>query len=385
MKSPRFIILSLMAWMLACPLWADGDHTFPEEGKTYVMHRYNDQSSYVYENGGALYAAASQTTQKQYWQFEPTANANCYYIRNVTTGNYIQSSYAVGSEQQIKTGKTPVEFQIVKNTTSGAAPNGYYYIASTDQTLSTTGDTSLGLNYQQSTGRVVAFWIRYNRPNSYWDIVESTYDYEAPQPVSHTALQKRLGVYHLPCGTAGTGWLSSLSVSGNADDVPDALSYTATSKPSDYYVLVRKDSANVLRGKTFTLAYTTSALPADAVVTAHFDWDKDGVFEDSHEFGAAASSSADITVPDTAQLGVVRFRIRLNSNDLEGADDDVEGRTYDFLLLLSEKSSPTAIEQVAARPERLTADGPAYSTQGKRVQLDTHKGVYVQNGQKKIK
>lgn len=385
MKNPRFIILSLVAWMLSCPLWADSGHTFPEEGKVYLIHRFSDQNSYIYENGGLLNASASMNTQKQYWKFEPTSKANCYYVRNVTTGNYVQSSYAVGCEQQIKTGSEPVEFQIVKNTTSGATPYGYYYIASTDQTINTSGDTSLGLNYQQSTGKVVAYWIRYNRPNSYWDIVETAYNYEAPEPVSHTALQKRLGVYHLPCGTAGAAWIKSLSVSGTAENVADALNYTSSSKPSDYYLLVRKDSATVHPGKVFTLAYKATGVDNNYAVTAYFDWNKDGVFEASREFGSQAEASVEIAVPDTATLGVVRFRLRLTSNGMEGADEDVEGRTCDFLLNLSKADTQSAIQEIIPSSPQQAADDRAYSTEGKRVRLETHKGVYIQNGQKKIK
>lgn len=371
--------------LLALPLWADSTHTFPVEGKTYVIHRFNDQNSYIYESGNLLYASPSMNTQKQFWKFEPTANANCYYIRNVTTGHYIQSSYSVGCEKQITLGATPVEFKIMKNTTSGATPYGYYYIASTDQTLNTTGDTSLGLNFQQSTGKVVAYWIRYNRPNSYWDIAESAYNYEAPEAIAHTALQKRLGIYQLPCGTSGAAWIKSLMVEGNEKAVLSALNYAATAKPSDYYTLHRRDTAEVSLGTTFTLSYQATAIDNTYNVTAYFDWNKDGVFESAHEFGSQAESEVEIAVPDTAKIGVTRMRIRLTTNGLEGADDEVEGQTYDFLLHISPASTPDAINEVAIEKPIRPTNNAAYSTEGKRISLATHKGVYIQSGKKKIR
>ena len=59
-------------------------HTFPVEGKVYLLHRFSNTNSYIYENAGMLNASPNTNTQKQYWQFIPTANANCYYIQNVT-------------------------------------------------------------------------------------------------------------------------------------------------------------------------------------------------------------------------------------------------------------------------------------------------------------
>lgn len=364
---------------------SDSGHTFPVEGKIYVIHRFNDQNSYIYENGTALNASASSNTNKQYWRFVPTTNANCYYIQNVTTGHYVQSSHSVGLEQQVRTGNTPVEYQICQNTTNGASPKGYYYMCSTDQTIQTQSDGTWGLNYQQSTGKVVAYHIRYNRPNSYWDIIESNYDYEAPQAVAHTALQKQLGIYVLPCGTVGNAWLKSLSITGMEDNVEDALNYSASSKPSDYFNLVRTDSAEVYAGKTFTLAFQTSGMDENHIITAYFDWDKDGVFEAKQDFGSLTATTTDILVPDTAKIGTTRMRFRLNDNGADEADDEVNGQIYDFLLKISSTPHPSGIQGADNFPKKDTKLSKAYSIEGKQVNLDTHKGIYIQSGKKKIK
>lgn len=385
MKLPKALLLTAaFATCTATTALADDGHTFPEEGKVYVMHRFNNQNSYIYENGSALNAAPNTKTNKQYWQFIPTEKANCYYIQNVTSKHYIQSS-SQASEQQVKTGTTPVEFEIKQNTTDGAAPKGYYYMCSTDQTIDTSKDGTLGLNYQESTGKVVAYHIRYNRGNSYWDINETAYDYEAPAPIERSEYCKRLGIYILPCGSKGAAYLSSLSITGAQDNVSNSLHYTATAQPSSYYALVRTDSAEVAKDKTFVLNYEASGLTSDYTVTAYFDWDKDGVFEEQHDFLNAVSGSAEIAVPANAAEGKSRMRIRITDNGLEGADDDVNGMTYDFQIFVSNQSPVTKVETIANRHDNFAANAKAYGIDGRRVNLKTHKGAYIQNRQKNIK
>lgn len=361
--------------------WANNEHLFPEVGKTYVMHRYNDQNSYIYENANALFAGAKMNTQKQYWQFIPTQKANCYYIQNVTTKRYIQSS-SQAADIQVKTGTTPVEFEIKKNTTSGAAPNGYYYMCSTDQTIDTSKDGTLGLNYQQSTGKVVAYHIRYNRSNSYWDINETDYDYEAPAPIERSEYSKRLGIYMLPCGNKGTAYLKSLSIT----KAHKPLHYAAAAQPSNYYNMVRSDSAVVFEGSTFELSYETSGLTADYTVSVYFDWNKDGIFEERQDFLSNAEGKAEITLPTTAVLGRSRMRVRITDNSLEEADDDVNGMVYDFqLFTIKSPEDITQIDQVDTSTAPVQSNN-IYSIDGRHINnLTTHKGAYIQAHKKRIK
>ncbi len=385
MTTPRLLMIGAMTLACTAVGWADDGHTFPVEGKVYLIHRFNNANSYIYENNASLFASAKTNTQKQYWQFVPTEKANCYYIQNVTSKRYVQSSKAVGENGQIKTGTTPIEFEIKANTTAGEAPQGYYYMCSTDQTISTAVDGTLGLNFKD-TGQVVAFHIRYNRGNSYWDIVESDYDYEPPAPIERSEYCKKLGIYLLPCGDLGDGYLKQLSLSGSTNDVPNSLDYTATAKPSSYYTLVRTDSAEVVQGAQVSLSYEAASLGKDYTVTAYFDWDKDGIFEAKQEFLNAANGQAEIEVPDTAALGKHRLRVRITDNALDDAEDDVHGTTYDFQLFVVKKGQPTAVDQ-AAKPnaEASCCSAKAYGVDGMQVKPETHKGVYIQKGQKKVK
>lgn len=388
MKLKKTLLLTAaMVFTCSTTTLADDGHTFPEKGKVYVIHRNNDSNSYIYENGSKLHAAPKTNTNKQYWQFVPTEKANCYYIQNVTSKRYVQSSKTPGVSQQIKVGNTPVEFEIRPNTNDGAgALKGYYYLCSTDQTIDNTQDGTLGLNYASAQGQVVAFHIRYNRGNSYWDIQESAYDYEAPAPIERSEYCKSLGIYVLPCGDKGAAYLKSLSITGENGNVTNALNYTASAQPSNYYNMVRTDSAEVIKGKTFILKYEAEGMTSDYTVTAYFDWDKDGVFESKKEFFNNKSGSEEITVPAEAAEGKSRMRIRVNDNGLDGADDDVNGATYDFQIFVTNDPTVTKVNDIVANNGTdATASSAAYGIDGRRVNPKTHKGAYVQNRQKKIK
>ncbi len=388
MKLKKTLLLTAaMVFTCSTTTLADDGHTFPEKGKVYVIHRNNDNNSYIYENGSVLNTAPKTNTNKQYWQFVPTEKANCYYIQNVTSKRYVQSSKTPGESKQIKVGNTPVEFEIKPNTNDGAgALKGFYYLCSTDQTIDNTKDGTLGLNYAGGQGQVVAFHIRYNRGNSYWDIQESAYDYEAPAPIERSEYSKRLGIYVLPCGDKGAAYLKSLSITGENGNVTNALNYTASAQPSNYYNMVRTDSAEVIKGKTFILKYEAEGMTPDYTVTAYFDWDKDGVFESKQEFQNNKSYAAEITVPAEAAEGKSRMRVRVNDNGLDGADDDVNGATYDFQIFVTNDPTVTKVNDIVANNGTdATASSAAYGIDGRRVNPKTHKGAYVQNRQKKIK
>ena len=305
----------------------------------------------------------------------------------MTSKRYVQSSKTPGESKQIKVGNTPVEFEIKPNTNDGAgAFKGFYYLCSTDQTIDNTKDGTLGLNYAGGQGKVVAFHIRYNRGNSYWDIQESAYDYEAPAPIERSEYCKRLGIYVLPCGDKGAAYLKSLSITGEKGNVTNALNYTASAQPGNYYNMVRTDSAEVIKGKTFNLKYEAEGMTSDYTVTAYFDWDKDGVFESKHEFLNNKSGSAEITVPAEAAEGKSRMRIRVNDNGLDDADDDVNGATYDFQIFVTNDPTVTKVNDIVANNGTdATASSAAYGIDGRRVNPKTHKGAYIQNRQKKIK
>ena len=152
--------------------------------------------------------------------------------------------------------------------------------------------------------------------------------------------------------------------------------------------MVRTDSAEVIKGKTFILKYEAEGMTSDYTVTAYFDWDKDGVFESKQDFQNNKSYAAEITVPAEAAEGKSRMRIRVNDNDLglDGADDDVYGATYDFQILVTNDPTVTKVNNIVANNGTdATASSASYGIDGLRVNPNTHKWAYIQNRQKKIK
>lgn len=319
-------------FLVAClsPLAVQAQSDKPEEGKVYLINRNTNTNAYIYESSAKLTAGPNDKTQKQYWRFVPTGTADHYYVQNVTSGLYIQSTNLPaqsGQTQQVQCGTSPVELEVKANTTSSFT--GYYYICSTDQTINVQADNTLGLNFEAATNRIVAYSVRYNRGNSYWEFHATDYDYEAPEPDERSDYSRQLGVYNLPCGSVGTAYLTALDVEGRA--VADEVHYTAKSKPSAYYNLVRTDRLTLIPSEEVTISYTAAKTDGNYKATAYFDWDADGIFEDAHELGTAATGKLSFTIPDTARCKSSRIRLRLTDNGLDEAEDAVHGYTYDLM------------------------------------------------------
>ena len=323
----------IIATLAALPSFAQVSDK-PENGKIYLINRNTNTSAYMYEAAGnKLAIGAASNTQKQYWRFVPTGKTDCFYIQNVTTNNYIQSSNIApvdDSGLSVVTGTDPVEFEIKANTSSSFT--GYYYMCSTDQSnIQTESDGSYGLNCGYENG-VVAYHIRYNRGNSYWEFHETTYDYASASDV-RSRYSRELGVYNLSCGTAGSAYLTTLRLEGDA--VTDEIDYTAQSAPSLYYNLLRKDRATVTPGATANLSYTAKNMDGNYKVMAYFDWNGDGVFETMSSLGTGSTGSLNFTVPEDATLGDTHIRLRLTDNALEEAEDDVNGFIYEILATIA--------------------------------------------------
>ena len=291
--------------------------------KFYTIHRNNNTSAYMYQNSNTMGAAQLDNTKKFWWVLEPTGNKDCYYIKNATTGKYVQSSVQTLSSL-VPMGSEPVEFQIKKDETPGATTKGFYYMASTDQTISVATDASLGLNFG-ATG-IVAYYIKSGRGNSYWQIEESKYTYEPPM-VEVTDYARAMQIYSISCGSAGKAYLTSLDVVG--DDVLSEVHYAASAAPSNYYTLYVAQKATVRQGGRLPINVSV-ANGGDAIQTfAYADWDKDGVFEEHLEM---TGHDATFQIPSSAATGSCRLRIRVTETGTEGAEDDVIGACYDFIV-----------------------------------------------------
>lgn len=291
--------------------------------KFYTIHRNNNTSAYIYQNGNTMGTAMFDNSKSFWWVLEPTGTEDCYYIKNATTGRYVQSSVQTLSSL-VPMGDTPVEFQIKKDETPGAATNGYYYMASTDQEISLATDGSLGLNFG-ATG-VVAYYIRTGRGNSYWEIEESEYAYDPPT-VEVTDFSRTAQIYSYPCGSAGKAYLTTADMEG--DDVLSEIHYATATSPSSYYTVYVAQKADVRQGGTLPIAISVANDGSGIQTFAYADWDKDGVFEEGVELDGKKTA---FKVPESAAIGQYRIRIRVTETGTDGAEDDVIGACYDFVI-----------------------------------------------------
>lgn len=334
----------------------------------YLINRNGNQGAYMYQNGTVIATGAHENTHRGYWQFVPTGKAGRYYLKNATTGQYIQTSNITLSSP-VTMGDEPVEFYVARDLSAGSstANDNWYYLCSTDQDISNATDGTLGLNL--GSGGVVAYYIRSGRANSYWEFTKHEYDYEEYVfTVKRTPFSRRNHIYFNPCGNVGltAQYLRSVTVSG--EGCTDELHYTATSRPGNYHQIYTADKGVVSRGLPFTLSIvgnTGNSASTDvrgADVFAYFDWNADGEFDATeHVMSGTADGEVTVSVPDSATLGYHRLRVRLTSNALEGADEDVIGICYDFVVSIGE---PQATRTVVVRPNAANRGTATLSEEG---------------------
>ena len=125
----------------------------------------------------------------------------------------------------------------------------------------------------------------------------------------------------------GNTYLTAATIDGI-----DPVVYTATAKPSSFHVPYSKDHGAVLRGSTFNVSITlNSNTDTDLKANAYFDWNADGMFETASPLTInGTEATAEVTVPEWASEKQTRMRIRVNSNGLDLAEDEVNGFIYDF-------------------------------------------------------
>ncbi|MBR1651930.1 MAG: hypothetical protein IJ692_00900 [Alloprevotella sp.] len=340
--------------LAACtfPTWAQ---TQPEAGKFYTITMKTNSSLYMVENADAtLGVTAYATTERIFWEFVPTGNANCYYMRNATTKRYVMSC-AGAQKDQISTQAAPVEYYV-------DASGGYVRFTSTDcANYSNTSATPNGLNKDGASSNVIVWAAGASNNNSWWKLAETEYLFESRTSLPHTSFMKSAQIYDNPCATTSDVYVTSVAAAGHADDA--ALKYpfsgTSASKPSNGYVLYTKSRGEMRRGQEFTVTVKLSKTPSEGDdVLLYFDYDRDGEFEVClHPDKVQRTMTFTTTTPEDAVLGESRMRLRLTNNGLAGADDEACGQTLDCVVRTVDK-----VETAVAMPEadaevRISASG----------------------------
>lgn len=117
-----------------------------EEGKYYTIKANSDKSTaFMADNNAAdnRIECVGRETPSIYWQFVPTGNTDCYYIKNCRTNRYIQS-YPNENEKMVKMGNTPVEYYI--KTFDGIDGRFYFAFTSNSPHDFTSGTKGLNLH-----------------------------------------------------------------------------------------------------------------------------------------------------------------------------------------------------------------------------------------------
>ena len=153
--------------------------------KSYTILNRNAENgnAYLQDNGNAdNVVAVAPLSDNSYWKFEPTGNPNCFYVKNATTGQYLQSSKT--NLQEVTLSTTPVEYYIEAKSAEG---EGMYGLASTDQAVYDFTGGTIGLNWKSKndTGRPFDSGqgfaaVAGTNHRSFWKIVEKEETTDGP-------------------------------------------------------------------------------------------------------------------------------------------------------------------------------------------------------------
>ena len=260
-------------------------------GASYYVESKSGKNLTITEDGLAL-ATPDSFDESQEWYFVGTGNATGYKIASAA-----EPAIVVGIEDgNIVTGEGLATTWKVN---ADKTKSGYFYFTSGETRLTVDGESL----------------FRFTRLRS--------------------AFQRKLKIYNNPCGVAGNNYITRATLHG--EGALDNIVYEAASKPGKWHVVYAADKGTVAKGGKFNLDVTlASSAAADLDITAHFDWNSDGVFETAEPLAiSGTTATASITVPEWAAETQTRMRIRVNSNGLELAEDEVNGFIYDWHIAVA--------------------------------------------------
>ena len=357
-------------------------HTFSAD-KVYYITWKNTGANYITENRDkSLVVADKKNSKYQFWRLIPVeGKSHTYYIKNEVTGNYIGScNKAPDSSSRVSTSADAQEYYIGA-TAGGGNIAGCHYFSSTDcANYSNESAGPRALNKDGASSYIITWTAGLQdgsttnyKEGSYWKIVETTEEWQAPEPPAHTTQTKNLVVYFRPCGMVSNTYLTAATIDG-----VDPVSYAATAKPSSFHVPYSKDHGAVMPSSTFNVSITlNSNTDADLKANAYFDCNADGEFETAVPITLdGTTGTASVTVPDDAVSGDTRMRIRINSNGLDRADDDVEGFVYDipFAVVNGERKVLVEVNGTNRGTATLSANAESYAVGTQLTATATPKG-----------
>lgn len=171
MKRKLLFAAIMIASALGGNLYAQFDGS-----KTYVISNRQDANAYMQDNSTGIVAIGS-FNGNSYWYLEATGNADCYYVKNAVTGNYMQSTNTSG--QAVATGTTPLEICVKHCSAEDQNGDVIYGFASTDQGTYDFTSGTIGANRDDTRVQGYAAVAGTNH-KSFWKVVEQA----MPQPIT---------------------------------------------------------------------------------------------------------------------------------------------------------------------------------------------------------
>ncbi len=187
-------LLLLVHVFLASAMTSAIAQTFSSD-KVYTIVCKPDFNTFMQDKGtGGL--LLGYEVSGSLWTFEPTGNADCYYVKNVKTGNYIQA--CPDSEVPVTMGTTPVEYYIKGDASGDQSGANFYRMTSTNRSPNDFSAGTIGLNRRGDNTCVQGFAsVSGLNQWSVWRILEvpSAKQYSLTSPYVGTEVQE--GVVYL--------------------------------------------------------------------------------------------------------------------------------------------------------------------------------------------
>ncbi|MBR4848477.1 MAG: hypothetical protein IKV07_03875 [Bacteroidaceae bacterium] len=237
-------------------------------------------------DGNLALVAPDSFDENQEWYFVGASDGTGYHVASAS-----EPATVIGiNEGAIVTG----ENLATKWKVNKGATNGYYYLTNNNTTLKVDGDSL----------------FRFTRLRS--------------------AYSRSLKIYNNPCGATSDNYIKKVDIYG--EGATGNIIYEANSKPGTWHVVYALDKGEVVKGGEFNIDIILANNAANGLTAiAHFDWNSDGIFETAAPLVIDGTiGTAQVTVPEWAIETRTRMRLRVNSNGLDLAEDEVYGFIYDF-------------------------------------------------------
>ena len=173
---------------------------WPLKDHAYTIRNFSGTPAYMVDNveSDNRITCEGSTSDAAYWIFEPTDNAQCYYVRNLVTGRYIQG-YPKSSGQMISMGSQSAEYYVAAQTNEG----GRYGFACTSVTPHDFSSGTIGLNLRAESNQANCYVQTYaavagTNHRSFWtlavvpdDIITGITDLQTQQRVNSKSLNSK--------------------------------------------------------------------------------------------------------------------------------------------------------------------------------------------------